>query len=47
MEVVIILLKYGFALVLLVETILVGRALVALAREKAVPPHETQFATEE
>ena len=47
MEVVGVVLKYGFAIVLLAEVIVMGRALVVLAREKAVLPHQPQQVAEE
>jgi hypothetical protein len=40
-------LKYGFALALVVELVLVGRALVALARDKAAPAVQVPLAPEE
>lgn len=47
MEVVGVVLKYGFAILLLAELIAMGRALVVLAREKALVPHQPQQAAEE
>jgi hypothetical protein len=47
MEGVGVVLKYGFAIVLLVELVVMGRAMVMLVREKARSPHQTQQAAEE
>ena len=47
MEVVAVVLKYGFALVLLAEVVVIIHALVALAREKAAPPVTAPAGAEE